>query len=382
MAQIVLVTGKPRIGKTAFVVDMIMHEEDYKDRKLFCNINGLKLPHHQPPEGHSWEDMYEWLKWEENIGSLVVFDEVQDLYPKRYGNGKMPPNVSFLNVHGHYGIDMIFITQSPKIIDLNLKEVVNKHIHITANQMGGLTRLEWNEAVTNTTSEAKRAVSSVHKINEEVFDYYKSAEVHSHNKKVRSRWWYVLVFGPFVVLFMLSIVGYMGWRTYQGFKAKGNAQASQQQTQTASEPANPTNPVAGITQATQAATSPGGENANLTPEMFVPTLAERPESKPLYNGVRQVRQFERVAACIDGGKSGCACYTDQATKVREVPEALCKQYALEGLPFNPYKETSQDNAGQQQATMAEGGSRASVWTLDSEAKQNLAYAHDAPVSAQ
>ena len=88
MAQIVLVTGKPRIGKTAFVVDMIMHEEDYKGRKLFSNINGLKLPHHQPPEGHSWEDMYEWLKWEENIGSLVVFDEVQDLYPKRYGNGK------------------------------------------------------------------------------------------------------------------------------------------------------------------------------------------------------------------------------------------------------------------------------------------------------
>ena len=379
MAQIVLVTGKPRIGKTAFVVDMIMHEEDYKDRKLFCNINGLKLPHHQPPEGHSWEDMYEWLKWEENIGSLVVFDEVQDLYPKRYGNGKMPPNVSFLNVHGHYGIDMIFITQSPKIIDLNLKEVVNKHIHITANQMGGLTRLEWNEAVTNTTSEAKRAVSSVHKINEEVFDYYKSAEVHSHNKKVRSRWWYVLVFGPIVVLFMLSIVGYMGWRTYQGFKAKGNAQAQQQQqVQSASELSNP---VAGITQATQAATSPGGENANLTPEMFVPTLAERPESKPLYNGVRQVRQFERVAACIDGGESGCACYTDQATKVREVPEALCKQYALEGLPFNPYKEARQENTTVQQPVSSDGGSPA-VFTLDGQSKTNLAYAHDAATSAQ
>ncbi|MBH5330096.1 hypothetical protein H9Q10_10515 [Eikenella sp. S3360] len=380
MAQIVLVTGKPRIGKTAFVVDMIMHEEDYKGRKLFSNINGLKLPHHQPPEGHSWEDMYEWLKWEENIGSLVVFDEVQDLYPKRYGNGKMPPNVSFLNVHGHYGIDMIFITQSPKIIDLNLKEVVNKHIHITANQMGGLTRLEWNEAVTNTTSEAKRAVSSVHKINKEVFDYYKSAEVHSHNKKVRSRWWYVLVFGPLVVLFMLSIVGYMGWRTYQGFKAKGNAQTSQQQAQTESEPSG--NPVSDIRQATQVATSSmQGENGNLTPEMFVPTLAERPESKPLYNGVRQVRQFERVAACIDGGESGCACYTDQATKVREVPEALCRQYASEGLPFNPYKEARQETAAPQQPTAADGGSP-SVLSLDGQSKTNLAYAHDAPLSAQ
>jgi len=119
----------------------------------------------------------------------------------------------------------------------------------------------------------------------------------------------------------------------------------------------------------------------LTPEMFVPTLAERPESKPLYNGVRQVRQFERVAACIDGGQRGCACYTDQATKVREVPEALCKQYALEGLPFNPYKEARQENTTVQQIVSSDGGSPA-VFTLDGQSKTNLAYVHDAATSAQ
>ena len=71
MAQIVLVTGKPRIGKTAFVVEMLMFDDYYKGRKLFSNINGLEIPHHKPPEGHSWEDLNVWLEWKENIGSVM-----------------------------------------------------------------------------------------------------------------------------------------------------------------------------------------------------------------------------------------------------------------------------------------------------------------------
>jgi hypothetical protein len=77
---------------------------------------------------------------------------------------------------------------------------------------------------------------------------------------------------------------------------------------------------------------------NLTPEMFVPTIPERVESKPIYNSIRQVQQYERLAACIDGGKSGCTCYTDQATKIKEIPQKECKQYAKDGLPFDPFRQ--------------------------------------------
>ncbi len=102
MAAITLVTGKPRIGKTAFVVDILMNDEAYKGRKLFSNINGLLLEHHQPPEGHTWEDMHEWLKWPENVGAVVAYDEVQNLFPTRANGARMSDNVLFLNVHGHY----------------------------------------------------------------------------------------------------------------------------------------------------------------------------------------------------------------------------------------------------------------------------------------
>ncbi len=337
MAQIVLVTGKPRIGKTAFVVEMLMFDDYYKGRKLFSNINGLELPHHQPPEGHSWEDLHIWLKWKENIGSVVVFDEVQNLFPTRANGKAMPDNVAWLNVHGHSAIDLIFITQSPKIIDINLREVVGKHIHIAANKMGGLTRLEWNEVAMNPTAQSKNALSSSHKIREEVFQYYKSAEAHTGHGHVKSRWYYVIIAMLIFIPVILSLVGWMGYRMYQGYKLKANPELAQIQN-TASAPAVLTGNVL-----PQNAIPQVEQNPNLKAEMFIPSLAERPESKPIYNTVRQVRQYERIAACIKGGKTGCTCYSDQATKLKEITTEMCLDYVENGLPFDPFREPERES---------------------------------------
>ena len=51
MAEIVLVTGVPGTGKTAKVVSMMVNDPMFQpdengiSRKVFSNINGLKLPH-------------------------------------------------------------------------------------------------------------------------------------------------------------------------------------------------------------------------------------------------------------------------------------------------------------------------------------------------
>lgn len=336
MAQIVLVTGKPRIGKTAFVVEMLMFDDYYKGRKLFTNINGLDLPHHQPPEGHSWQDLHIWLKWKENIGALVVFDEAQNLFPTRPAGSKLPENVAWLHVHGHSAIDLIFITQSPKVIDLNLRELVGKHIHIAANKMGGLTRLEWNEVAMNPTAQSKNALSSLHKIREEVFTHYKSAEAHTGHNHVKSRWYYIIIAMLIFIPILFSIIGFMGYKYYQGLKAK--TQVSKQvddNVQAASAP----NVLTGSKLAENAIPKIE-QSSDLKPEMFIPALAERPESKPIYNSVRQVHQYERIAGCMQNGKS-CNCYSDQATKLKEISTELCRDYVKNGLPFDPFREPRQ-----------------------------------------
>lgn len=370
MAAITLITGKPRIGKTAFAVELLMFDDYYKGRKIFSNINGLLIDHHQPPEGHSWEDMHEWLKWKENIGSVVIYDEVQYLFPTRSSGSKMPENVAFLNIHGHYGIDMILITQSPKLLDVNLREVVNKHIHIAANKMGGLTRLEWNEVALNPTQQSRNALSSSHKIREEVLEYYKSAEVHTAHSHVKSRWYYVIIAMLFILPCILGLVGFMGYKMYQGYKEKAGITA---QAEAAKEDTGFKNPLDPDSQKEMMPQS-GIQGQNLKPEDFVPVLAEKPESKPIYNGVRQVKTFERIAACIDGGKTGCTCYSDQATPLKEVTKEMCKDYAHNGLPFNPYKESDHSsNQAQTAPSASDTSAGVQVASLGGQSPQNLMY---------
>ena len=370
MAAITLITGKPRIGKTAFAVELLMFDDFYKGRKIFSNINGLLIDHHKPPEGHSWEDMHEWLKWKENIGSVVIYDEVQYLFPTRSSGSKMPENVAFLNIHGHYGIDMILITQSPKLLDVNLREVVNKHIHIAANKMGGLTRLEWNEVALNPTQQARNALSSSHKIRQEVFEYYKSAEVHTAHSHVKSRWYYVIIAMLFILPCILGLVGFMGYKMYQGYKEKAGITA---QAEVAKEDTGFKNPLDPENQKEMMPQS-GIQGQNLKPEDFVPVLAEKPESKPIYNGVRQVKTFESPVGCVDGGKSGCTCYSSQGTPLKEITKAMCKDSVKNGLPFNPYKDehqtAQQQQTAQQTAYAPENGQ---VLTMGGKSPKNLMY---------
>ena len=112
---------------------------------------------------------------------------------------------------------------------------------------------------------------------------------------------------------------------------------------------------------------------DLTATLFVPTLAEKPESKPLYNSVRQVKTYERIAACVGGGQSGCTCYSDQATPLLEVTEAMCREYVKTGIPFNPYKDSQavQTAYSQPADTPVTTGSQVAV--MGGQSRQNLMF---------
>ena len=87
--------------------------------------------------------------------------------------------------------------------------------------------------------------------------------------------------------------------------------------------------------------SQSGINTKLAPEQFVPMMAERPE-------------YERIAACVKGGKTGCTCYSDQATKLTEISREMCLNYVENGLPFDQFCEPEQPE--RTQATESEGHS--------------------------
>lgn len=341
MAEIVLVTGVPGTGKTAKVVSMMVNDSMFQpdengiSRKVFTNISGLKLPHIRvesdgdqypvsTPETLSFHDIHEWIKKPENHGSIVIIDEVQDVWPARSAGSKVPKNVSWLNTHRHLGVDIFVLTQNPKNIDINLRGLVKKHWHVAMNKLGMRTLLEWKYCADNPITQAKDAFASLYKVDDKIFDLYKSAEIHTENKVKRTKWVYVL---PVVLLLVPIFIGL----SYYMLKNKYGAPPEELQTaeQAASGVLNEPD-LSGI------ATAKG---QSLTPELYVPTLADKPESKPLYDGVRQVKTFEMLSACIQGGETGCTCYSQQGTPLKEITKEMCKDYVKNGLPFNPYKDS-------------------------------------------
>ncbi|ULJ60120.1 zonular occludens toxin family protein [Wielerella bovis] len=246
MAEIVLITGTPGAGKTAHMVHMMLNDPIFKNengelRKVFTNINGLELPHihvsskkeelaQSTEEQLSFHDCYEWIKKPENLGSIIIIDEAQDVYPTRSNGSQVPPNVSWLNTHRHLGVDIFVLTQNPKYLDINLRGLVNKHLHVARNKLGMRTLLEWKYCANNPLVQAKDAFAQIHKLDDKVFDLYKSAEIHTENKNKVSKVVFILP----LALILMPIMFYMSYKNLKNIGKIDNDEVVA--TSSASEP--------------------------------------------------------------------------------------------------------------------------------------------------
>ena len=359
MAEIVLITGTPGAGKTAHMVHMLATDPMFKDaegkpRKIFTNIKGLNIPDmstidvssikeeqaQSTDEKLSFHDIYQWIKQPENYGSVVIIDEVQDVWPARSNGSQVPPNVAWLNTHRHLGVDIFVLTQNPKNIDVNLRGLVNKHLHVAKNKLGMRTLLEWKYCANNPLTQAKDAFAKVHKLDKKIFGYYKSAEVHTENKTKVTKWVFVLP----IVLLIMPVALYFSYSLLKNMASKDKVVEAA----AASAPAA-TDGDMGQQLGTNSNMSQPQNTLGAKPEDFVPRMAERPETKPIYDGQRQVQTMEWPVGCIINTQKVCTCYSEQGTKIKEINQQLCKSYVADGLPFNPYKRPEQE---QQQANQA------------------------------
>lgn len=336
--MIYLFTGNMGTGKTSRVVAMILDNEDnlFKmtledgtevDRPLyFCHVDGLdakKLNAHELTE-----DQIQSAPLRDVIpqGAVLIVDEAHYTYPVRPAARAVPPYIQELTELRHHGHTLILMTQHPSQLDIFVRNLVSKHTHIERKAIG-LKQYSWYKCVTSLDNPAvvSGVESSSFKPPKKAFAYYKSSNQHKNmrQKIPKAAWALVLILG---------FIGFKGYGVYSSYQRGVNPDAVQAQEQIQQAESMPE------MQAANSAPSASMGN-DLTATLFVPTLAEKPESKPLYNSVRQVKTYERIAACVGGGQSGCTCYSDQATPLAEVTDAMCREYVKHGIPFNPYKDT-------------------------------------------
>ena len=372
--MIYLFTGNMGTGKTSRVVSMILNNEDglFKmkledgtevDRPLyFCHIDGLDKRKFNAHELTEEEIMSAPLRDIIPQGAVLIVDEAHYTYPVRAAGRPVPPYIQELTELRHYGHTVILMTQHPSQLDVFVRNLVSKHTHLERKAVG-MKQYSWYKCVTSLDNPAgvTGVESSSWKPPKEAFKYYKSSSQHQKFKKNI----------PLAVWALIGIFAFMAWKGYNVYQIYQQGTGQSEEVQSVSDSSASEQQAINETDQPK---SPQDINSNLKPTDFVPTLAEKPESKPIYDNVRQVKTFEYIAGCVEGGNSGCTCYSAQGTPLKEITKAMCKEYVKNGLPFNPYKDehqtAQQTQTAPQTAYTPENGQ---VLTMGGKSPQNLMY---------
>ncbi|MFY9327486.1 MAG: zonular occludens toxin domain-containing protein [Georgfuchsia sp.] len=322
--SVTLVTGEPGNGKTALVVKMLT---EVKDRPLFTmGIRDLKLDHQPVPPLKEWtvqrpspEDpdlMQSWFTFPP--GALIVIDEAQTVYRPRPNGAKVPDYVAAFETHRHTGVDFILLTQSPGLIDANVRKLLGRHIHIRKTWLGR-RKYDWPRLGDPESSEDKKvAKSSAYKPPKEVFHLYKSAELHTKQPVAIPFYAYALA---------VAVIAFVGLGVYNYQRMTGRLKKPE----TTQSPSDKM-PV----QLSQSA-----EGHIKTKEeyfqQYVPRELGFMHTAPAYDDLTRAQAVPEAIGCYESQRTGCKCLTQQGTTY-ETTEQVCRTWLAHGAPFKPWKK--------------------------------------------
>ncbi len=368
--MITLITGAPGSGKTLYCIDKLIQplvgtsvkETDANgntvehERRIYSNINGLQLDHEFVDA--AW---LEKLPENKTTGAVVVFDEVQRVWPNRPTGSKKPPAVEYLETHRHDGIDVILLTQNPQLLDPAVRALVGRHLHMRrAGALSGAVVYEW-DSCSNALNFKNAFSKKPYRYSRKVYKLYKSAKVHT--KQRRSL--------PFAVWFiLLGIVG----AAFLWPKMLSNLTDHAKGSNVLGSSAVAAVPGAGVpaSRASAAAASPAvaaGPKVLSPDEYFQahrPRMKGLPHTAERYDSVTQPTRAPIPAACLESRSKGCPCFTQDGT-VLWVPDPTCRQIVANGYfyDFNVEGGGGGPGAGSAQLVHAGAGASSLVMKVDS-----------------
>lgn len=327
--SVILVTGQPGSGKTALVVDMLAHDPQFEGRPIFVTgVPDLTIDHSPCPPVEDWTEKrqspddpsLELAYFTFPEGALVVIDEAQRIYRPRAVGSKVPDYVAAFETHRHTGVDFILITQHAGLIDSNIRKLIGRHIHVRVTPFGR-KKYEWTElGDPESVSSRELAASESYKLPKRAFSLYKSSQLHTKIKVKLPWYFYMFIIGAFGA----AALGWYGYHRVTSKLDKPTDSRSAESSLTGTPAAAPVEP------------KPMDATAFLMAS--TPVVSGRPETAPMYDGLRQVKQMEQVVGCFQT-RSRCTCVNQQGLDAHLDP-LQCREW-LASPPFNPYVEVAQ-----------------------------------------
>lgn len=321
---ITLITGLPGHGKGIFSLDTVNKLEQVSKRPVYYhNVKDLAL------KWHELKDPKDWINCPE--GSIILLDEAWQTFPLR-PNAQTPPDyVAQLATHRHKGFDIFIVTQQPTQLDTFVRKLVDHHYHVV-RKFGAQSAFVHQFVGLNSDPQKSRKNSIKHNYPypKKVYEWYKSAEVHTVQTKRPMRI-YFLWFGVPIIL-ALSVYFINAYLNPKTGKIASNMQ-------TAIKGKGPNQQFSSDRQITTSNYQP--EKQLNYVEAHTPVIPDFPHTAPAYAELTAPKTAPYPAACVQMGNM-CKCYTQQGTKL-PTSEPVCKQIVENGF----FVEWQQDSQVQQ-----------------------------------
>ena len=329
---ITLITGLPGHGKGVYSLDKVEQLRIATGRPVYYhNIKDLALQWIELKDGKDWINCPE--------GAIIVLDEAWQTFPIR-PNAQTPPDfVAKLAVHRHSGQDIFIVTQQPTQIDTFVRKLVEHHYHIV--RIFGSQKANVHQFVglnPDPQKSRKNSIKHVYKYPKKVFEWYKSAEVHTIQTKRPMRI-YMLWFG---IPLMLSAAVYGAQKILNPKTGAVAEHAQENMKQLGGK----------VGTQSQDGFIKGGQQ--IKPELTYiqahqPEILDFPHTAPIYKEVVKPVNAPYPAACIESKTQGCKCFTQQGTAMI-VASSTCQQIVKTGF----FIEWQQDNEPERQQITNQG----------------------------
>ena len=317
------ISGVPGTGKTAYAVAAIkqllklnphrvlyqhgVRELQIKHTPVFCRSETC-LSCKSVTFDDSTMFVDDWFKWSKP-NDIILIDECQRVWAPRHASSKRPDSVAMMETHRHLGVELILITQHPKLVDGDIRVHMRKHIHLTAG-WAGRNIYEWDTVSNNLKfTEARK---QTYKLDKLIFEAYKSSDEHIEIKRTKPKALYILA-ASFPLLIIISYV------FYNRLQDRINPE-----TVTIEE---------GVDYAGERPHKSTSDNIPL-PD-FTPRQPGKLETAPAYDNVLKVTDVPLLAGCISS-KTKCYCYTRQGSPY-PMEYNDCRTI-VKTTQFNPYQK--------------------------------------------
>jgi hypothetical protein len=327
--MIILITGAPGCGKTAKALEIFLNSEQYKNNLSVC----VAVKDYKGNPDYFESSMPEMAKLQQP-NTIYLIDEGWMFYPSRVAGKPAPELMQHLPVHRHIGQDWIFTAQSPTQLDITIRRLVGRHIHLEKTSLGYkmYESGQCREDLKFLPEEKFNRPS----LDNQVFDSYTSTDMRSVLQEKRLRI-------PAKLKWMLILIAVLGGFIYYNFH---HSSLFSKKDSTASNTSSSNNlPALG------SSNTPGQ-----TKDDDLLTSSSFKEIQPKDNLYPEFAKAPRLPLSCVSGKNACTCYDQQLQKIQEIPRFRCENIVAGNNPAAvAYNRPLYDPSSQQANTINQLG---------------------------